>query len=314
MTCPEPKMVTQTGWLPTIAILAGLCAVTTAMLWPQVRHMTSVPPHHDPLFSIWRLAWIAYQLPRHPLALFDGNIFYPEQHTLAYSDAIILPGAIGALFIWSGLPPVVVYNLLVWLSFATAAAAMFCLVFTLTKDALAGWCAALIFAFVPYRFAHYVHLELLWSCWIPLTFLALHRTLCGHRRQGPLIGVFAACQTFSSVYYGLFLSSVLCVATPIMLLTHRGAPTKLSLLVRTLFRIGPPRKSSVEGALPIRSSTVRARKTILQRPQQIISTVGHQSGEQTTSGTYFSAPQPCSSHWLRCFLLSILSQSPMSLF
>ena len=52
---------------PLLSALALLLALTIIMTWPQALHLsTQVPGHGDPLFSIWRLAWIAHVLPRDP--------------------------------------------------------------------------------------------------------------------------------------------------------------------------------------------------------------------------------------------------------
>ena len=53
-------------------------ALTAVMLHQQVIALHSVPDFGDPLFSIWRLSWVAHQLPIDPRHLFDGNMFYPE--------------------------------------------------------------------------------------------------------------------------------------------------------------------------------------------------------------------------------------------
>src|SRR5829696_6453971 len=37
--------------------------------------------------------------------------------------------------------------------------------------------AGVIFAFAPYRFEHYMHMELQWTVWCPWAFWALQRTL-----------------------------------------------------------------------------------------------------------------------------------------
>ena len=58
-------------------------ALTAVMTWPQLASPYAVGDTGDPLFSIWRLSWVAHQLPRDPLRLFDANIFYPELRTLA---------------------------------------------------------------------------------------------------------------------------------------------------------------------------------------------------------------------------------------
>ena len=76
--------------------------VTCLMTWPQAVRLDAVPNLGDPLFSTWRMSWVAHQLPRDPLHLFDANIFHPERRTLAYSDAILLPAVAAAPFLWLG--------------------------------------------------------------------------------------------------------------------------------------------------------------------------------------------------------------------
>ena len=66
------------------------------MTWPLGRVTDVViPASDDAHFSIWRLAWVAHQLPADPRHLFDANIFYPARGTLALSDAMLLVGALG---------------------------------------------------------------------------------------------------------------------------------------------------------------------------------------------------------------------------
>ena len=64
-------------------VAAAAAALTIALTWPQAAFIGSrVAAHFDATFSIWRLAWFAHQAPRHPLAILDGNIFYPATGTL----------------------------------------------------------------------------------------------------------------------------------------------------------------------------------------------------------------------------------------
>ena len=84
---------------------------------------------------------------------------------------------------------------------------MFVLVRYLTGDIGAALVSAAIFTLAPYRIEHYIHLELQWTMWIPLTLWALHRTLDeGTFRWGLLTGVFLWLQMISCVYYGAFLA------------------------------------------------------------------------------------------------------------
>lgn len=194
-----------------LAVIGTFVTLTAVLTWPQGARLSSVPGYHqDPLFSIWRLAWIANALGEYPSRLFDGNIFYPEKGTLLYSDSTLLQGLIAAPFIWLGVPAVAAYNLLVLASFVACGWAMFVLGRHLTQSRASALVAGVVFAFAPFRFDHYVHLELLSGFWTPLALWAFHRaTTEGSGRHGLLAGVFAALQLLSCIYYGVFLSPVL---------------------------------------------------------------------------------------------------------
>ena len=187
----------------------------------------------DTYFSMWRIGWIAHQLLADPAHLFDANIFYPVQHALAYSDAVLLEGVAGAPLIWLGAPTVLVYNLLIFTAFIASALGAFLLVRDLTGSSAAGLLGGVVFSFAPFRFDHYVHLELLWAQWIPLTLWMLHRTIqSGRWRDGLLTGVCFALQGLSCVYYSVFLATILVVAGPILLST--AAPAIRMRAVRSL--------------------------------------------------------------------------------
>ncbi len=208
LTVPATPARSQWRGVVVVGILMTLLAV--AMTYPQIRHLDSIPDPGDPLFSCWRLAWIAHQLPRDPLHLFDGNIFYPVRHTLALSDSILLPGLAGAPFLWLGARLVPFYNAYLIATFALAGVAMFLFARALTRDAAAALVAAVIFAFYPFRFEHYSHFELQFSFWMPLALWALHRTFeRGRLRDGLLTGGAVAGQTLSSLYFGIYLAAYL---------------------------------------------------------------------------------------------------------
>ncbi len=207
-------------------VVLGFVAATVILTYPQaVSLTTSVGPHYDALFSIWRLAWIAHQLPLQPLDLFNANIFYPEPLTLAYSDALLFQGLIAAPFLWVGLSAVLVHNVMVLATFVASGAAMFWLVRDLTKSASAGFIAGMIFAFQPYRFGHYTQLELLSGWWIPIAFYIFERAIVSASvAQWSLLGVVVALQTWSSIYYGVFLMTALGILTTVRLLRGGSVP------------------------------------------------------------------------------------------
>jgi len=195
---------TKPEWLgATLAIAVA----TAVILRQQIVAFTSVPDFGDPLFSMWRLSWIAHQVPRSPGHLFDANIYYPAAGTFAYSDAMLVPGFLAAPALWLGAPVLIVYTTLLLAAFVAAGLAMFVLARAITGHAGAAVIAALVFAFDPFRISHYSHLELQFTCWMPLALLALVRTLSSARpRDGAATGIFVSLQALSSLYYGAYLS------------------------------------------------------------------------------------------------------------
>jgi hypothetical protein len=203
---PEPRTRVTVAELLLVAAL--MVVLTALMLSAQLARLDSVADLGDPLFSVWRLSWIAHQLPRDPLRLFQANIFYPERNTLAFSDSILLPGVVGAPFLWLGVSSLHLYNLFLLATFVLAGAAMYLLVRSLTGQPWAALVAAVIFAFYPFRFEHYSHFELQFSFWMPLALLALHRTVAsGRLRDGLLTGGAIGGQTLSCLYFGVFLTA-----------------------------------------------------------------------------------------------------------
>jgi hypothetical protein len=155
--------------------------------------------------------------------LLDGNIFHPEPRTLTYSDAVLVESAFAAPLLWIGAPIVVVHNIVLLAGIVLSAAGMCVLVAKLTGSGRAAVTAGIVFAFVPYRFDHYMHLELQWTVWIPWAFWALHQTFETRTlRDAVLLGVFVALQFMSSVYYALFLVLLLALSALLLLCGSSG--------------------------------------------------------------------------------------------
>lgn len=198
----------------TLLAVLVFTLLTVVMTWPQAAKLgTHVGAHFDSYFSMWRLAWIAHQLPLAPTELFEGNIFYPQRFALALSDPILLPGVVAAPLLWAGVEAVTTYNLLILLSFVLSGVAMWMLASRLTGSPAAGYLAGIIYAFAPYRFEHYFHLEILWGFWIPIALLALHRA-CERGRlvDGLRTGLVVMAQALSCLYYAVYLGMTLMLA------------------------------------------------------------------------------------------------------
>ena len=203
---------------PLVVVAAFLVALTVLLTWPQVLYLgAKVANHGDPFLSMWRLQWLEHALTGGAKHLFDGNIFYPHARTLAYSDATLIQGVLAAPWLWRGANPVLVYNILLLAGIASSGIGMFVLARHLTGSPDAALVSATVFTLVPYRVEHFMHLELQWTIWIPLTLWAVHRVFeRGAVRDGILVGVFLTLQMLSSMYYGAFLGMM--VAALVLLL------------------------------------------------------------------------------------------------
>ena len=206
-----------------LAPVAVFAALTAVMTWPQVTNLgTRAAEHQDVYFNMWRFGWTAHALVTSPRRVLDGNIFYPERRTLTFSDAMPVESAIAAPMLWAGVRPVLVHNLMLLAGIAFSGAGMFVLARRLTGSTAAGLTSGVVFAFAPYRFEHYMHMELQWTVWTPWAFWALDRMFKeGRRRDGALVGMFIALQFMSSIYYGAFLATLLGIVSIALLIGLR---------------------------------------------------------------------------------------------
>ena len=93
----------------------------------------------DYSLNVWAVDWVARTLPTNPAHLFDANIFHPARLTLAYSEPLILQGALAIPAVWLGVPPVLTYNVLTMAGLALSGWAFALLVYRETGSWPAGW-------------------------------------------------------------------------------------------------------------------------------------------------------------------------------
>lgn len=209
---PWRERIRACGW--AILVTLAYLVATTIMTWPYAMHMAEmVPRHFDPPFQIWVMRWVQHALATDPTHLYSANIFYPLENTLAYSDANIPVALIGAP-LWALTDnPILTYNTLVLGSFILAGTGMYTLVGALTANRAVGFLAGLAYAFLPYRFAHIIHLNQLGHAWTPWVLLALLLLLTRPRWYHAIaLGVLLAVETLSSFYLGFQLVLVIGLA------------------------------------------------------------------------------------------------------
>jgi len=160
--------------LNNVFVFLAFFGLTLLMTWPWVKSIRDYTPDAgDSYLNAWTLWWDFHQTFRAPLRLFDANILYPYQYTLAFSEHNYGLAALFFPLYALGLRPLTVHGIAVLTGFAFSGFGSFRLARTLTGSARGAWIAGLAFAFVPFRFHHLPHVNYLFAGWIPLLLEAL---------------------------------------------------------------------------------------------------------------------------------------------
>lgn len=170
----------------------------------------------DAHLNEWILAWVAHELPRNPARLFDANIFYPSRDVLAFSEPLIVPGAMGAPLAWAGGSPVLVYNLMLLAGFALTALAGYRLMFAWTGDRAAALLTGSMFAFNTHTITRLAHIQGIHLYGLPLALLAADRVIVEARTRDALwLALWMSVLVYTSGYtavFGIFMIGAALVA------------------------------------------------------------------------------------------------------
>ncbi len=195
-------------------VTALFTVLSVAATWPLATRFTTEVAWDlgDPVFNCWVLMWTGGQVLRamrgdwSALAdYWNGNIFYPERLTIAYSEHLT-PQMLQILPIYAATGNIVLcYNLLFLAALVLSGLGMYLFIREITGQPVAAFVAGAAFAFAPYRVDQYAHLQVMTSYWMPLAFFAFRRYAATGRVRA-LVGGTAAVvlQTLSCFYYLFF--------------------------------------------------------------------------------------------------------------
>ena len=193
--------------------LATLFYVAFALLqtWPLVNHLSEVMPSDlgDPVLNTWIVWWNAHAIHLTE-TWWNAPAFWPSTGVLAFSEVLLGLAPITTPIQWLGGSPVAAYNVVFLLTFPLSALAAYALVYRLTRRHDAALVGGLIYGFHPFRAAHFPHIQVLVSYWMPLALLGLHEYVS--RREKRWLVLFGGAwlvQALSNGYYLLFLPVLL---------------------------------------------------------------------------------------------------------
>ena len=200
-------------WRRGALTLAVYAAAAVVLTWPLAINLTSrlgaLQGPGDPYLNLWILGWGMHAWTTDPGSVlsgrvFDANIFFPAEGTLAYADHLLLQTLdLAPIYALTG-NAVLCYNLLVLGSIAFSGLAMHVLARAVTGSTPAAFVAGLAWACWPYRTAHLRHLELQALYFLPIALWCLHRVVARRRwRDAIAFGIAAGLQAFGSAFYAL---------------------------------------------------------------------------------------------------------------
>lgn len=183
----------------------------------------------DTRLFMWTLAWDTHAFTQQPLSIFDANIYYPERHTLAYSENLIGSALIAAPILWLTDNPVLAMNVVALLSSMLCGLGAFVLARRLGMGPPAAALCGIIFAFSPPRFFRLSQLHLTTIQWVPFGLASLHAYFDRGRKSDLRLALaFFTLQAMTSGHGAVFLT--LAMASLVVYRLVSGEP--LALLTR----------------------------------------------------------------------------------
>jgi hypothetical protein len=191
-----------------LAVMAAFLVITLVQTWPLVTELGTVLPNDpgDPVLNTWILWWNARAVPL-TTRWWNGPMFYPASGALTFSENLLGVSVLASPLQWLGATPIVAYNLVFLASTPLCAFCAYLLAWTLTRRAGPSIVAGVMFGFSIVRFAHVAHIQIMWSFWMPLALLGLHRWQTERRTSGlMLFAIGWLGQSLSNGYYFFYFS------------------------------------------------------------------------------------------------------------
>lgn len=207
--------------------------LTLIMTNPLALHVwNAVEDKQDGLLNTWIVAWVGHALVTEPLNLFNTNIFYPYQNTLAYSEVLLPPSLVALPLTLATHNPIFGYNVSLFAMLWLDAFGMYLLVYDWTRRAEAGWIAGVIYAFSPFNLGNFAQMQLLTLGFLPLAILFLGKLGRAGQRGGErslrratfafLFALFFVLQALSSFYYAMLAGFAVAAYCVWWLMVERG--------------------------------------------------------------------------------------------
>jgi hypothetical protein len=190
-----------------VTALVVFVVLTAVHTWP----IAAAPAHWaridngDGALNVWAVNWVGTHLFRDPARVAEANIFFPERHSLAFSEMLLVQGALAAPAIALGAPPVLAFNVAVVAGFALTGWAFCLLIWRWTGSWAAGYVCGSLAAFNAHTLVRIAHVQTLHLQFLALALFALDRLIASRRfRDACWLGIGFALHAMTSVYLLVF--------------------------------------------------------------------------------------------------------------
>lgn len=173
-TSAQSSLVPSPGIFIQILTLALFAVLSVALSWPLASDLGNLlAGTNDPPLFTWILATVSKSIMTDPLAVFEGDIFYPYSSTITFSEPLIFPALI------SGVPayaltgnPIFAYNITLLLFQTLSGWAACYAVYRISGSGAGAVLAGIVFAFSAFKLGYYNFINIHLSFAVPLAFVS----------------------------------------------------------------------------------------------------------------------------------------------
>jgi hypothetical protein len=230
---PRASEVRRVALVTFLYIALTLALAAPLSLHPASRVLVDNPDTH---LYIWTLAWDVHAFTARPSAIFDANIYYPYNGTLAYSENLLGSALVAAPVIWLTGDLVLALNLVQLSTCVLCGLGAHLLARRAGLSALGATLAGMVFLAAPPRFFRLGQLHLTAVQWVPFGLAFLHSYLDNRRPRDLRWAIaFFTLQALTSGHGAVFLGVAAVTLVLYRLASgERIAPRRLSADVGVL--------------------------------------------------------------------------------
>ncbi len=195
------------NFLLYISAFLVFLTLTIFITYPLIFHLGDFSVGIGDEFVItWIQNWVIHALSNNPLKLFNANLYYPYNLTLAYSDLLLTTSIVAIVPLKIIGQPIATFNFTLISSFIFLGFSIFLLCFYLTRNFLASILGGILVIMSPFTLDKTTHLQILSVEFVPLAILFFLIFIQEQKIKYLAISLFFfVIQTYNSFMPGYFI-------------------------------------------------------------------------------------------------------------